>query len=44
MNGVQIKNQRVSAYEINKNYLSCFDDTVYIFDSGIDTLALGVWS
>ena len=44
MNGIQSKNQRVSTYEINKNYLTCFDDTVYIFDNGIDALDLGAWS
>ena len=30
MNRIQSKNQRIGTYEIDKMYLSCFDDNIYI--------------
>ena len=30
MNRIKSKNQRIEIYEINKIYLSCFDDKRYI--------------
>ena len=42
MNRIWIKNHRIGTYEINKIYLSCFDDKIYyILDNGIYLLALG---
>lgn len=31
-------------YEINKISVSCFDDKIYIFDDGINTLPFGAYS
>ena len=41
MNRIQSKNQRIGTYEIDKMYLSCFDDNIYIKKNGYDGLALG---
>ena len=41
MNRIQNKNYRIGTYEINKNYLSCFDDKIYILNNGSDGLAVG---
>ena len=40
MNRIQSKNHRVGTYEINKICLSCFDDKIYIQNSGYEGLAL----
>ena len=36
MNMVQSKNHRVGTYEVNKIYLSHFDDKTYIPNNGYD--------
>ena len=36
MNRIQSKYHRIGAYEINKIYLSCFDDKIYIQNKGYD--------
>ena len=41
MNRIQSKDHRIETYEINKISLSCFDDKIYIQNSGCDVLALG---
>ena len=41
MNKIQIKDNRIGTYEINKISLSCFDDKIYIQNNGYDGLALG---
>ena len=41
MNRIQSKNHRIVTYEINKIFLSCFDDKMYIQNNGCDGLALG---
>ena len=40
MNRIQSKDHRIETYEINKNFLSCFDDKIYIQNNGYDGLAL----
>ena len=44
INRIQSKNDRIGTYEINKIYLSCFDDKTHNIDNGIDVLALGTES
>ena len=41
MNTIQSKDHKIGIYEINKIYLSCFDDKSYIQNNGCDGLALG---
>ena len=41
MNRIQRKNYIIGIYEINKIYLSCFDDKIYILNNGSEGLALG---
>ena len=36
---IQSKNNKLGTYEIDKIYLSCFDDKRYVVDDGIHTLA-----
>ena len=36
---IQAKKHKIGTYEINKIYLSCFDDKRYVLDDGILTLA-----
>ena len=43
-NRIQSKDHRIGTYEINKNFLSCFDDEKYFQNSGCDELALGYQS
>ena len=38
---IQSKDNRIGTYEINKIFLSCFDDKIYILNNGYDKLALG---
>ena len=44
MNRIQSKDRTIGTYEINKIYLSCFDDKNYILNNGYDGLALGFQS
>ena len=41
MNRIQSKYHRIGTYEINKSYLSSFDDKIHILNNGYDGLALG---
>ena len=41
MNRVQSIDHKIETYEINKIYLSCFDDKICIYNNGCDGLALG---
>ena len=41
MNRIQRKDHRIRTYEINKNFLSSFDDKIYILNNRYDGLALG---
>ena len=41
MNIIQSEDHRIGTYKINKTYLSCFDDTIYILNNGYKRLALG---
>ena len=41
MNRIQSKDHRIGTYEINKIFLSCFVDKIYIQNNGCDGLALG---
>ena len=41
MNRVQSKHHRIGTYEINKIFLSCFDDKLFIQNNGYDGLTLG---
>ena len=41
MNRIQSKYQAIGTYEINKIYLSSFDDKIYILNNGYDKLVLG---
>ena len=41
MNRVQSIDHKIETYEINKIYLSCFDDKICIHNNGCDGLALG---
>ena len=40
MNRIQSKDHRKGTYEINKISLSCFDEKIYIKNSGYDGLSL----
>ena len=40
MDMIQSKDYRIGSYEINKIYLSCFNDKIYIQNNGFDGLAL----
>ena len=33
MNRVQSKDQKLGTYEVNKTFLSCFDDKIYILNN-----------
>ena len=44
MNSIQSKDHQIGIYEINKTYLSCFDDKIYIQNNACDGLALGYQS
>ena len=44
MNRIKSKDHRIGTYEINKIYLSCFDDKIHILNNGYDGLALGYQS
>ena len=39
MRRIQSKKHKLGTYEIDKIYLSCFDDIRYVLDEGIRTLA-----
>ena len=39
MKRIQAKKHKIGTYEINKIYLSCFDDKRYILDDGVNTSA-----
>ena len=39
MKRIQAKKHKIGTYEIDKISLSCFDDTRYILDNGIQTLS-----
>ena len=41
MNRIQSKDHRIRTYEVNKISLSCFNDKIYIQNSGYGGLALG---
>ena len=41
MKRIQSKSHKIGTYELNKIYLSCFDDKRYILGHGINTLAYG---
>ena len=41
INRIQSKDHKIETYEINKIYLSCFDNKIYIQNNGYDGLALG---
>ena len=36
---IQTKKHKIGTYEIDKIYLSCFDDKRYVLDDGVNTLA-----
>ena len=36
---IQTKKHKIGRYEIDKIYLSCFDDKRYVLDDGVNTLA-----
>ena len=40
INRIEGKDHRIRTYEIKKVSLFCYDDKFYIFDNGIDALAL----
>ena len=39
MKRIQAKRHKKGTYEIDKIYLSCFDDKRYVLDDGVNTLA-----
>ena len=41
MNIIQSKDHRIGTYEINKIWLFCFDDNIYIQNNGYNGLTLG---
>ena len=41
MNIIHSKDHKIGNYEINKIYLSCFDDEIHILNNGHDGLAPG---
>ena len=40
MNRIQSRDNRIGTYKISKISLTCFDDKIYIQNSGCDELAL----
>ena len=44
MNRIQSKDHKIGTYEINKTFLSCFNDEIYIQNNGCDELSLGCQS
>ena len=44
MSRIQSKNHRMGTYKINKIYLSCFDDKIYVLKNGYDGLIPGYQS
>ena len=36
---IQSKKHKIGTYEIDKTYLSCFDDKRFVLDDGVHTLA-----
>ena len=40
MNMIQSKDHRIGTYEINKIFLSCFNDKIYIQSNGCDGLVI----
>ena len=40
MNRIQGKDHKIGTYKINKTFLSCFDDKIYIQNNVYDGLAL----
>ena len=44
MNRTQSEDHKIGKYEINKIYLSCFDDKIYIENNGCDGVAPGYHS
>ena len=44
MNRIQSEGHRIETNEINRNYLPCFADKVFILNNGYDWLALGYQS
>ena len=44
MSRVESKNHRLGTYEINKIFLSCINNKMYIQKNGLDGLALGYYS
>ena len=44
MKRIQSKHHKIGTYEINKIFLSCFNDKIYIKNIGCDLLALGYQS
>ena len=44
INRIQSKDRTIGTYEINKISLSCFDDKIYIQNSGYEGLALNYQS
>ena len=44
MNRIQSKDHRIRTYEINRIFLSSFDDKIYILNNRYDGLALGYLS
>ena len=41
VNRIQSKNHRIGTYETKKNFLSCFDEKIYIQSNRYDGLAFG---
>ena len=39
MKRIQVKNNKLGTYEIDKTSLSCFDDKRFVLDNGVNTLA-----
>ena len=39
MKTIQAKKHKIGTYEIDKIYLSCFDDKRFVLDDGVHTLA-----
>ena len=39
MKRIQSKKHKLGTYEIDKIYLSCFDDEIYVLDDGIYALS-----
>ena len=41
MNRIQSKDHNIGTYEINKIFVSCFNDKIHIQNNGCDGLSLG---